>query len=125
MLSFQLYMKMPEKYHPLIKMQEDQSTFEAQQIRENILLPIYNEIQDSHSQWDFRKKTEWWTSEISGRDEVVNAKVKLPATKPGDAGYFPLHDNTKTNARVEAAKKEFKQEMYPGNASLIQENKDV
>ena len=125
MLSFQLYMKMPEKYHPFIKMQEDQSTFEAQQIRENILLPIYNEIQDSHSQWDFRKKTEWWTSEISGRDEVVNAKVKLPATKPGDAGYFPLHDNTKTNARVEAAKKEFKQEMYPGNASLIQENKDV
>ena len=57
----------------------------------------------------FRKKIEWWTSDIDGREEI-NAKVKLPHTKPGDAGYFPLHDK---------AKKDFKRELYPGNESIV------
>ena len=122
MQSFQLYMKLPEEYHKLIEMQEDQSSFEARAIREQILLPLYNKIQDEHSQWDFRKKEEWWTSDVSGRDEVINAKVKLPGTKPGDAGYFPLHDD-RSSEEVSAAKREFKQEMYPGNASIIEDKK--
>ena len=122
MQSFQLYMKLPEEYHKLIEMQEDQSSFEARAIREQILLPLYNKIQDEHSQWDFRKKEEWWTSDVSGRDEVINAKVKLPGTKPGDAGYFPLHDD-RSSEEVSAAKREFKQEMYPGNASIIEDRK--
>ena len=49
------------------------------------------------------------TSDIDGREEI-NAKVKLPHTKPGDAGYFPLHDK---------AKKDFKKELYPGNESIV------
>jgi len=113
MKSFQLYMKLPEEYHKLIEMQEDQSTFEAKMIREKILLPLYNEIQIGQSQWDFRKKEEWWKSESSGLDEVINSKIKLPGTKPGDAGFFPLHKDK----GLTAAKKDFKKEMYPGNAS--------
>ena len=122
MQSFQLYMKLPEEYHKLIEMQEDQSSFEAKKIREEILLPLYNKIQDEQSQWDFRKKDEWWKSEISGRDEVINAKTKLPATKPGDAGYFPLHV-TKDDDLLRAAKRDFKHELYPGNVSMIEEDK--
>jgi len=105
MRSFQLYMKLPKKYHKLIEIQEDGSTFEAKMIREKILLPEFKKIQDAESQWDFRKKSEWWKSEIDGREEV-NAKVKLPGTKPGDAGYFPLHETK--------AQRDFKKEMYPG-----------
>ena len=115
-------MKLPEEYHKLIEMQEDQSSFEAKKIREEILLPLYNKIQDEQSQWDFRKKDEWWKSEISGRDEVINAKTKLPATKPGDAGYFPLHV-TKDDDLLRAAKRDFKHELYPGNVSMIEEDK--
>lgn len=114
MQSFQLYMKLPEEYHSLVEMQEDQSTFEAKMIREKILLPRFNKIQDAQSQWDFRKKREWWTSDVDGREEI-NAKVKLPGTKPGDAGYFPLHEND----GVTAAKEDFKKEMYPGDASSL------
>lgn len=114
MKSFQLYMKLPEKYNKLIHMQEDQSTLEAQLIREKILLPMFKKIQDKESQWDFRKKTEWWTSDISGREEV-NSKVKLPSTSPGDAGFFPLHDKDSLGK----AKNDFKKEMYPGNESVI------
>jgi len=121
MQSFQLYMKLPKEYHKLIELQEDQSSFEAQQIRKKILLPIYNKIQDSHSQWDFRKKEEWWTSEISGRDEVMNPKIKLPATKPGDAGFFPLHEKTKEGdgKGLSDAQRDFKKEMYPGDISSL------
>ena len=114
MKSFQLYLKLPEKYYKLIELQENQDSFEAEMIREKILLPLFKEIQDKESQWDFRKEEEWWMSEVSGREEVINAKVKLPGTKPGDAGYFPLHEN------VEKAKKDFANEMYPGfNSSII------
>lgn len=116
MKSFQLYMKLPEKYHKLIEMQEDQSSFEAQEIREKILLPLYNKIQDKQSQWDFRKKSEWWISEDSKREEIINPKIKLPGTKPGDAGFFPLHENKAS----EDAKTAFKQELYPGNASDLE-----
>ena len=116
MKSFQLYMKLPEEYHKLVELQEDQSTFEAKMIREKILLPMYNEIQDAQSQWDFRKKEEWWKSESSGRDEVINPKIKLPGTKPGDAGFFPLHEKEP----VASAKSDFKKDMYPGNASSIE-----
>jgi radical SAM superfamily enzyme YgiQ (UPF0313 family) len=115
MQSFQLYMKLPEEYHKLIEMQEDQSSFESQMIREEILLPIYNKIQDSQSQWDFRKKDEWWKSETSGREEVMNSKIKLPGTKPGDAGFFPLHEKEE----LKSAKSDFNKDMYPGNASFI------
>ena len=115
MQSFQLYVKLPEKYHKLIEMQEDFSTFEAKMIREKVLLPEFKKIQDEESKWDFRKKEEWWTSEIDGREEI-NAKVKLPGTKPGDAGYFPLHDE-----KVKKAKHDFKKEMYPGNQAVIGE----
>ena len=116
MQSFQLYMKLPEKYHDLIKMQEDTSKFASKLIREKILLPEFKKIQDEESRWDFRKSEEWWTSEIDGRQEV-NAKVKLPATKPGDAGYFPLHDNKKV---IKDGESDFiKRELYPGNESLI------
>jgi radical SAM superfamily enzyme YgiQ (UPF0313 family) len=113
MQSFQLYMKLPEDYFKLIEMQEDITTFEGRAIREKILLPVFNKIQDEESKWDFRKKDEWWTSDIDGREEV-NAKVKLPSTAPGDAGYFPLHDQG-----VEKARKDFKQDMYPGNQAQV------
>ena len=113
MRSFQLYMKLPEDYYKLIEMQEDSTTFEGKEIREKILLPIFNKIQDEESKWDFRKKDEWWTSDIDGREEV-NAKIKLPATLPGDAGYFPLH-----NKDVKKAHEDFKQELYPGNQAQI------
>jgi radical SAM superfamily enzyme YgiQ (UPF0313 family) len=117
MHSFQLYMKLPVEYHKLIEMQEDLSTFEAQLIREKILLPEFKKIQDEESKWDFRKEEEWWTSDIDGREEV-NARVKLPATKPGDAGYFPLHDN-----KLKKAEDDFKKEMYPGFNSPETEQK--
>lgn len=109
MSSFQLYMKLPEKYHKLIEQQEDSSSLEAKEIRDKILLPLFSKIQDRESKWDFRKKIEWWTSDVDGREEI-NAKIKLPHTKPGDAGYFPLHDK---------AKKDFKRELYPGNESIV------
>ena len=109
MSSFQLYMKLPEKYHELIKKQEDSSSDESVEIREKILLPLFREIQDNESKWDFRKKEEWWTSDIDGREEI-NAKVKLPHTTPGDAGYIPLHAKPKEY---------FKKEMYPGNESIV------
>tara|TARA_Y100000034_G_C6896251_1_gene413277 strand:+ start:539 stop:2305 length:1767 start_codon:yes stop_codon:yes gene_type:complete len=124
MASFQLYMKLPKKYNKLIELQEDQTSFEAQKIREKILLPEFKIIQDLESQWDFRKKDEWWISEIDGREEVeresrggdvITPKIKLPATKPGDAGFFPLHEQKD----VGKAKKDFKKEMYPGNESFI------
>ena len=70
---------------------------------------MFNVIQYKESKWDFRKKTKWWTSNIDGREEI-NAKVKLPHTEPGDAGYQPLHDKSK---------EDFKKEMYPGNESII------
>jgi hypothetical protein len=113
MQSFQLYMKLPEDYFKLVEMQEDNTTFEGKAIREKILLPVFNKIQDEESKWDFRKKDEWWTSDIDGREEV-NAKVKLPHTAPGDAGYFPLHDQS-----IEKAHEDFKQEMYPGNQAQV------
>ena len=109
MSSFQLYMKLPEKYHDLIRKQEDTSSEESKEIREKILLPLFKKIQDSESKWDFRKKYEWWTSDVDGREEI-NAKVKLPHTKPGDAGYDPLHHKSK---------EEFKRELYPGNESIV------
>ena len=52
MSSFQLYMKLPEKYHKLVEQQEDSSTLEAKEIREKILLPLFNKIQDEESRWD-------------------------------------------------------------------------
>jgi len=115
MKSFQLYMKLPPKYKSLIELQEDQSSFEAQQIREKILLPVFKKIQDKESRWDFRKKEEWWTSDISGREEV-DSRIKLPATKPGDAGFFPLPD---VSSGVKKADDDFKKELYPGNESII------
>tara|TARA_Y100000034_G_scaffold73907_1_gene88856 strand:- start:5945 stop:7807 length:1863 start_codon:yes stop_codon:yes gene_type:complete len=115
MKSFQLYMKLPEEYETLIKMQEDQSSFEARQIREKILLPVFKKIQDEESKWDFRKKKEWWTSDISGREEV-DSKVKLPATKPGDAGFVPL---PVLRVATKKAGEDFKKELYPGNESVI------
>jgi hypothetical protein len=42
----------------------------------------------------------------------------LPATKPGDAGYFPLHDN-----KLKKAEDDFKKEMYPGFNSPETEQK--
>ena len=113
MKSFQLYMKLPEKYEPLIRLQEDQSTFAAEQIRNKILLPIFNEIQDAESRWDFRKKSEWWTSDISGREEV-DGTLTLPGTKPGDAGFFPLPLQA-----VQKAAEDFTKELYPGNESVL------
>ena len=122
MQSFQLYMKLPKKYFHLIEMQEDTSKFESQMIREKILLPEFKKIQDSESKWDFRKSEEWWTSEVDGREEV-NAKVKLPNTKPGDAGYFPLHsDDDLTPDAVKKAKNDFKKEMYPGDEASLTSN---
>jgi len=114
MQSFQLYMKLPEEYFDLIEMQEDTSQFSSKLIREKILLPEFKKIQDEESKWDFRKSEEWWTSEIDGREEI-NAKIKLPGTKPGDAGYFPLHFH-----RTKEDEADFiKRELYPGNESII------
>ena len=48
--------------------------------------------------------------------------TKLPATKPRDAGYFPLHV-TKDDDLLRAAKRDFKHELYPGNVSMIEEDK--
>ena len=81
MSSFQLYMKLPEKYHDLIRKQEDTSSEESKEIREKILLPLFKKIQDSESKWDFRKKYEWWTSDVDGREEI-KAKLKDPTPKP-------------------------------------------
>ena len=50
---------------------------------------------------------------MDGRQEV-NARIKLPGTVPGDAGYFPLHD-----VKTDEAKLDFEKEMYPGNESII------
>jgi len=116
MQSFQLYMKLPEEYFDLIEMQEDTSQFSSKLIREKILLPEFKKIQDEESKWDFRKSEEWWTSEIDGREEI-NAKIKLPATLPGDAGYFPLH----TRSTKEDEADFIKRELYPGNESIIVE----
>ncbi|MAH43828.1 hypothetical protein CL614_08990 [archaeon] len=117
MSSFQLYMKLPEKYNRLIEMQEDPTTFEAEMIREKILLPEFKKIQDAESQWDFRKKEEWWYSDDLGNEEI-NPKIKLPATKPGDAGFFPLHETSK-DSKITTAKEDFKKEMYPGDMSAV------
>jgi anaerobic magnesium-protoporphyrin IX monomethyl ester cyclase len=111
MSSFQLYMKLPAAYNKLIEAQENLDTFEAQMIREKILLPEFKKIQDREHQWDFTKEKEWW---VSTPVEEVTPKIDLPATEPGDAGFFPLHDK---------AKKDHMQELYPGNAAYL-ETKD-
>jgi len=88
MQSFQLYMKLPEKYHKLIGLQEDQGAFGAKAIRENILLPKFHEVQNAEPQWDFRKKKEWWLGEKT--EGLAVAESKLPATQAGDAGFMPI-----------------------------------
>jgi len=60
MNSFQLYLKLPEKYYSLIEKQENEELIESKNIRNNILMPIFNEIQSKEPKWDFNKKTEWW-----------------------------------------------------------------
>jgi len=60
MMAFQLYMKLPKKYHLLIRISELSSNFISNWIREHILVPRFNKIQKKESHWDFTKKEEWW-----------------------------------------------------------------
>jgi anaerobic magnesium-protoporphyrin IX monomethyl ester cyclase len=107
MSSFQLYMKLPHEYWPMIEFQEPQDTFAQLEVRRKILLPKFQEIQEQDSQWDFTKKDEWW---IGTTQKQLNPKIVLPATEIGDAGYTPL----------EKAKEDFSQELYPGNKARIE-----
>ncbi len=109
MASFQLYMKLPEKYFKLIEMQEDQSTFEAQLIREKILVPEFKKIMADDPQWDFTHPTKWWSVTREGdvsvsqelypgynADDITTETGRLlPGTQPGDAGFFPMTKDKK------------------------------
>jgi len=58
--SFQLYLKLPKDMYETIKKQEN-DTPESLDIRNNIVLPIFNKIRQQESKWDFNKKENWWT----------------------------------------------------------------
>jgi len=102
MQSFQLYMKLPKERWDLIAEQEDLSTSEAQQIREEILIPEFREIESATPAWDFTKKNGWYLAEedavesdvpqelYPGYTEPEEIEKNPPMTRPGDAGFYPI-----------------------------------
>jgi anaerobic magnesium-protoporphyrin IX monomethyl ester cyclase len=106
MQTFQLYVKLPKELWPEIKASEDLSTDEARRIRDDILLPAFFEIQSQEPQFDFTKKTSWWKGSFVDENnsvpqelypgfnapEAIGEGETLPATLPGDAGFYPIEN---------------------------------
>lgn len=60
MNSFQFYFKLPEEMYGLIRKQEHRDTKEARDIREKIILPAFQKVQQESTSWNFTKRDKWW-----------------------------------------------------------------